>query len=239
MRLQKFLSRAGVASRRKSEELIAAGRVQVDGDIVTRPGTTVDPEAQRVQVDGRRVELRPLEWWMLHKPPGHACTRSDPGGRPTIYDLVPERLHHLFHVGRLDYMSEGLLLLSNDGDLAHRLLHPSSEIDRRYTVTLLGPAAPGLPERLEAGVELEDGPAAARVAEWVSSPGGRAPEIGIVLTEGRNREIRRMLGALGVKIRRLRRDAFGPVELGPLPSGESRPLTPDERSALEAAVENA
>ena len=232
VRLQKFLSRAGVASRRKSEELIQAGRVRVDGLVITRLGVTVDPQVQQVEVDGRRVKLREVEWIALHKPPRVACTRRDPEGRSTIYDLVPRKLHHLFHVGRLDFMSEGLLLLSNEGDVSHRLLHPSREVKRRYVISLVGPVSPSLPERLISGVELSDGVAAAREAAWIVSPDVRAPEIGLTLTEGRNREIRRMFTALDLKVRTLRRIAFGPIELRDLAPGAMRMLSADERGAL-------
>lgn len=236
MRLQKFLSRAGVASRRKSEILIQAGRVRVDGAVVTERGTSVDPETQRVEVDRELVQLKPAEWLALHKPPGYASTRSDPGKRPTIYDLLPERSHHLFHVGRLDFMSEGLLLMSNEGDLVHRLLHPSMGLRRVYVVTLVGPAPDDIPARLTAGVVLEDGPAAAQSSRWLSRPAVKAPRLEIALAEGRNREIRRMLAALDLKIRRLSRVAFGPVELGSLASGDARELSTRERRSLERAV---
>lgn len=236
MRLQKFLARAGVASRRKSEALIAAGRVTVDGTTVTAQGVTIDPEVQTIAVDGEVVGLRPPEWRMLHKPPAYTCTRDDQRGRATVYDLLPAEDRYLFHVGRLDYMSEGLLLLSNDGELANALLHPSGGIERRYEVTLLGPVDARLPERLVAGVTLDDGPANARRSRWRSAPSGRSPVLEIVLAEGRNREIRRMLKALDVKLKRLTRVAFGPVELGDLPPGASRPLRRDEREALARAA---
>lgn len=232
MRLQKFLARAGVASRRKSEEIIAAGRVRVDGEVVRELGSTVEPEAQRVEVDGREVRLSPPRWVALHKPPAFLCTRSDPRGRATVYDLLPESDAELFHVGRLDYLSEGLLLLTNEGDVAHGLLHPSHEIVRRYRVGIVGPAPADLPTRLVAGVRLEDGPAHAVEAAWVSDPSRSEPELDIALTEGRNREIRRMLGALDVKIRWLRRVAFGPIALDDLPRGAMRELTEDEIDAL-------
>lgn len=235
MRLQKFLSRAGVASRRKSEGLISAGRVRVDGEVVTRLGTRVDPEAQRVEVDGREVDLLPTEWLALHKPPGATCTRDDQRGRRTVYDLLPPEKHHLFHVGRLDFMSEGLLLLTNAGDLAHRLLHPGSEVQRHYVVGLVGPVPAGVPERLRAGIELEDGPAAAAAASWRVPPDTGAPELQIVLEEGRNREIRRLLAALDIQIRWLRRVGFGPIRLGALPPGEWRRLDAEEVRALERA----
>lgn len=232
MRLQKFLSRAGVASRRKSEEIIAAGRVQVDGEVVRELGSRVEPYAQRVEVDGREVRLSPPRWVALHKPPAFLCTRSDPRGRATVYDLVPESDAELFHVGRLDYLSEGLLLLTNEGDVANALLHPSHEIVRRYRVGIVGPAAADVPARLVAGVRLDDGPAHAVEAAWASDPAESAPELTIALTEGRNREIRRMLAALDLKIRWLRRVAFGPIALGDLPRGALRALTEEEVGAL-------
>ncbi|HKK28596.1 MAG TPA: pseudouridine synthase [Gemmatimonadota bacterium] len=239
MRLQKFLSRAGVASRRASEDLIRQGRVRVDGRVVTEMGSRVDPERSVVTVDGERVETSPLRWVALHKQPGYLCTRSDPSGRPTVYDLLPADMGELFHVGRLDYMSEGLLLLTNQGDLAHRLLHPSSGVEKRYEVGLVDPAPPGLARRLLEGVELGDGPASADAASLL--PGGEGEEGPVVLVtlhEGRNREIRRMMDAVGARIRYLRRKAFGPIELGDLPPGAWRELAPDEVAALEGrAVE--
>lgn len=237
MRLQKFLARAGVASRRKSEEIIAAGRVSVDGEVVTEPGSKVDPDTQLVEVDGGRVRLSPPRWIALHKPPAYLCTRSDPGGRPTIYDLLPEAADELFHVGRLDYLSEGLLLLTNEGGVAHRLLHPSRGMPRRYEVGLLPPVDPDLPARLRAGIALEDGPARAAEARWLNDPSGAEPVVGLALTEGRNREIRRMLAAVDVKIRWLRRVAFGPIALGDLARGAARELRPEEVAALRAAAD--
>ena len=236
VRLQKFLAAAGVASRRKSEELITSGRVRVDGRVVTQLGTRVDPERARVEFDGRRIEARPVRWVALHKPPGHGCTRRDPRGRPTIYDLLPAAAHHLPHVGRLDFMSEGLILLSNEGDLAHRLLHPSAGVLRTYVVELAGPASSGLPGRLEAGVELSDGLARARRARWAGRPQARRPTVEIVLAEGRNRVIRRMLAHLGVTVGRLRRTSFGPIELGALAPGAYRDLSSGERAAVERAA---
>lgn len=236
MRLQKFLARAGVASRRASEEIIAAGRVRVDGRVVTRMGTTVDPGRQRVEVDGLEVRMEPARWLAFNKPPMTVCTRDDPGGRPTVYDVLPAAARSLFHVGRLDFMSQGLLLLTNEGDLANRLLHPSGELPRRYAVTLVGPVPADIPAKLVDGVELEDGAAAAVEAGWESTPSGPAPRLSVTLAEGRNREVRRMLGGLDVRIRRLERISFGPVGLGDLPEGASRDLTADELRALRDAA---
>lgn len=238
MRLQKFLSRAGVASRRASEDLISAGRVQVDGEHVETPGTKVDPEESVVEVDGRRVELSPTRWIALHKPPGMLTTRRDPAGRPTVYDALPEGpLQELFHVGRLDYMSEGLLLLTNEGDVAHRLLHPSWEVEKRYEAGVAEPVPRDLPERLLAGVELDDGPARADAASLLPSTGGDTRILLVSLHEGRTREIRRMLDAVGVTVHFLRRLAFGPVELGELPAGEWRDLEDPEIGELRRVVD--
>lgn len=232
MRLQKFLARSGVASRRKSEELIASGHVRVDGEVVTRLGVRVDPATQKVEVDGRLVRLEPTVWLALHKPPGVICSRGDPEGRPTIYGSLPEEAAGLFHVGRLDYMSEGLILLSNDGDTTHGLLHPSREIPRRYEVELVGPVGRDLPHRLREGVLLEDGPAAADRARFLTPADWKRPIIEVELHEGRNREIRRMMRDLSLKIRTLKRTALGPIELGELPRGAYRPLDQQEVDAL-------
>jgi len=234
MRLQKFLSRAGVASRRASEELIASGRVTVDGQVVTVQGMQVDPDVSVVEVDGRRVRLAGPRWIMLHKPPGYLCTRADPEGRPTVYDLLAPDASTLFHVGRLDYMSEGLLLLTNEGDVADALLHPSNQVDRRYEVTVARPVPPELDVRLLGGVELEDGTARAESIRHL--PGGRPDQevLELTLREGRNREIRRLMGGVGLTIHVLRRVAFGPIELGSLPRGAARPLTASEIESLRA-----
>ncbi len=233
MRLQKYLARAGVASRRKSEELISSGRVAVEGSVVTRLGTRVNPATDRVEVDERRVFLRPAQWAALHKPPGYGCTRKDPQGRPTVYDLLPGRMQHLPHAGRLDFMSEGLLLLSNEGDLVHRILHPRAGVRRVYAVQLAGPVPKNLPSVLLAGVTIEGRRARVESAGWIEAPTSGAPRIEIVLAEGRNREVRRLLAKCGVKINRLCRTAFGPIELGRLAPGRVRDLSRSERSALE------
>jgi 23S rRNA pseudouridine2605 synthase len=236
VRLQKYLARAGVASRRKSETIIAAGRVRVDGVVITRVGTTVDPTAQTVEVDGRVVRLEPKVWWMLHKPPAVLCSRTDPDGRPTIYELLPDEAVSLFHVGRLDFLSEGLILLSSDGDTAHRLLHPSSEVRRRYEVALVGPVPGDLPTRLSEGLTLEDGPARADRARFLAPAGSERPVLELELHEGRNREVRRMMKVLEVRVQTLKRTALGPIELGELPRGAHRPLDQREVAALRAAA---
>lgn len=235
MRLQKFLSRAGVASRRASERLITEGRVRVDGEVVVELGTKIDPESSRVDVDGRRVEIASPEWVLLHKPPKVVSTRSDPQGRPTVYDLLQPEHQGLFHVGRLDVMSEGILLFTNEGDVARDLLHPSRGLKRRYEVLVEPPVPPDLRARLEAGVELEDGPARAEDVTTRPTRDGTRLVLSLTLREGRNREIRRMLRSLGVHIRRLSRVSFGPIELGDLPAGAWRALDATEIEALRTS----
>jgi 23S rRNA pseudouridine2605 synthase len=231
VRLQKFLSQAGVASRRRSEELITAGRVRVNGTVVTELGVRVDPERDRVQVDGKRIKPALQEWFAVHKPRGYITTRDDPEGRPTLYDLLPPHMRRLFYVGRLDYDSEGLILLTNDGDTAHRLLHPRYEIERDYDVELAEPIESDALARLRQGVELEDGPAR---AESIRRRTGE--RVTVTLREGRKREVRRMFEAVGHHVRRLRRTRYGPVKLGTLKAGEWRHLEERELAALQRAT---
>lgn len=230
IRLQKFLSQAGVASRRASEEMIVQGRVRINGKVVTELGVRVDPTRDRVQVDGQRVRPAPQEWFALNKPRGYLSTRSDPEGRPTLYELLPPPMRRLFYVGRLDYDSEGLILLTNDGDTANRLLHPRYGIERDYEVELDQPIESDALARLRRGVELEDGPAR---AESVRRRSGNV--IVLTLREGRKREVRRMFEAVGHRVRRLRRVRYGPVKLGRLPTGQWRHLEEHELAALPAA----
>lgn len=232
MRLQKFLSRAGVASRRASERLIAEGRVRVDGVVVSEQGVKVDPAVNVVEVDGERVAIASTQWILLHKPPMVVSTRSDPEGRQTVYDLLPPEHRGLFHVGRLDVMSEGVLLFTNQGDVARDLLHPSRGTERRYEVLVEPPIPSDLRRKLESGVELEDGTARAEDVTTRRTPDGTRLVLELTLREGRNREIRRMLRVLEVHIRRLRRVRFGPIELGRLPAGAWRTLTAEEVEAL-------
>ena len=232
VRINKFLASTGAWSRRGSEALIEAGRVRIDGKVVREQGVQVDPDRHVVEVDGKRVEPSPLRWIALHKPSAVICTRSDPRGRRTVYEHLKPEHEELFHFGRLDFMSEGLVLLTNDGDLAQALLHPSSEVRRRYAITTHGPLPDGLAARLEEGVRLDDGLAR---AERVTVRPGDGPQQNVVeltLREGRNREIRRMMKALGIKIDALRRLSFGPIELGRLGPGRWRSLSPAEVRSL-------
>lgn len=234
MRLQKFLSRAGVASRREAERLIQAGRVRINGGVVTELGVRVDPDADAVEVDGTPVGVATTRWILLHKPPGVLTTRRDPGGGSIVYDLLPRDHRELRYVGRLDRDTEGLLLLTNDGDVLHRITHPSFEVEREYWAKVKGAVESATLERLSRGVVLEDGPARAKRA-W-RPRGAPADELRLILTEGRKREVRRLLMEVGHPVLRLRRERFGPVSLGTLERGCWRELTDDEINGLRRAA---
>ena len=234
-RVQKVLAAAGVASRRVCERLIADGRVTVDGDVVTL-GDRVDPGSQVVAVDGERVHVdATLAYTLMNKPAGYVTTASDPQGRPTVMDLVPPN-PRIYPVGRLDRETEGLLLLTNDGELAHRLTHPRYEVEKVYLAEVLAPVRASAVRALEKGVVLDDGPARARRAQVLHRTRDRAL-LEVTLTEGRNREVRRMLAAVGVSLLRLARVRMGPLRLGEIGGGKLRPLTSREVSDLYRAVD--
>jgi len=235
-RLQKVLAKAGVASRRAAEELIAQGRVSVDGQVVRELGTKVDPDTAVIHVDGDRVIVRDdLVHLALNKPRGMHSTMTDDRGRPCVGDLVADRAERLFHVGRLDADTEGLLLLTNDGELAHRLMHPSYEVLKTYVAEVDGEVPRGLGARLTTGVELADGPVRADRFRVVDSRPGRSM-VEIVLHEGRKHIVRRLLDEVGHPVRRLVRTAIGDVTLGQLKPGSLRPLTRKELASLYAVV---
>ncbi|HET8589379.1 MAG TPA: pseudouridine synthase [Nakamurella sp.] len=238
VRLQKVLSAAGVASRRKAEELIRSGRVRVDGIVVREMGLRIDPQRAVVHVDGDRVILRQdLVYLALNKMPGMLSTMSDAQGRPHIGQLLEEwgASTRLFHVGRLDMDSEGLLLLTNDGELAHRLTHPSFGVAKTYMAEVPGPIPRDLGRRLRGGVELEDGPVRVDSFDVVDVLGGRAV-VEVVLHEGRKHVVRRMLAAVGHPVSRLVRTRIGDVQLGHQRPGTLRKLNPVEISLLYRAV---
>jgi len=238
-RLQKILAAAGVASRRAAEALLRAGRVHVNGR-VARLGDSADPEQDEVSVDGVRVGREPCVYWLLHKPPGVITTVRDPQGRPTVVGLIPDRRHRLFPVGRLDRDTEGLLLLTNDGRVAQALLHPSYQSEREYEVEVRGRIDAASLRRLAEGVELEDGRTApARVGPCRYDAERDSSRFALTLIEGRKRQIRRVLAALGHPLRRLVRVRMGPLRLGRLASGAARELSEAERRALLAAVRDA
>jgi 23S rRNA pseudouridine2605 synthase len=233
-RLNKFLAHAGVGSRRHCDELILRGRVQVAGQVVRELGTKIEPEGAEVCVDGQSLHTERAVHWLVNKPRGYLCTNHDPAGRPLAIDLVPHVHQRVYTVGRLDEDSEGLLLLTNDGELAHRLMHPRFGVDKTYLVQVAGrPAREDLQQLLQ-GVWLSDGHVRARHVRRLKSQGD-STWLEIVLSEGKNREIRRMLARLNHKVLRLKRTAIGPVQLGRLASGKSRPLGKDELARLRRA----
>ncbi len=229
-RLQKVLARAGLGSRRVCEELIEDGRVTVDGEVAVL-GRRVDPATAEIEVDGAHVGVAPdLVHWLLHKPPGVVTTADDPQGRTTVLDLVPDE-PRVFPVGRLDYETEGLLLLTNDGTLTHRLTHPSFGVEKEYLAEVDRMPSRGDLRRLREGVELDDGlTAPAKVASLDDRT------LRITVHEGRNRQVRRMLDAVGSTVLRLVRTRIGPLTDRSLKPGEWRPLTQDEVRALERAA---
>lgn len=236
IRLQKVLAAAGVGSRRHCEELIGAGRVEVDGETVRRFGARVDPQQQVIRVDGKRIPARQdLVYLALNKPAGVLTTMSDSRGRPTIADLLAGQPERLYHVGRLDFDTEGLMLLMNDGELAHRLAHPRYGVPKTYLADVAGPVARDLGRRLLTGIELEDGPASADRFRVVDRTASRAL-VEITLHEGRKHIVRRLLAAAGHPVSRLVRIRVGPVALGSLRPGGTRGLSTAEIGDLYAAV---
>jgi len=236
IRLQKLLAQSGVASRRRCEELMLAGEVEVDGEIVTRLGTKVDPRTAVIRVSGKR--LPPVSdhvYLVLNKPRGVVSTMADPEGRPTVADLVADRPERLFHVGRLDTDTTGLLLLTNDGDFAHRMAHPSYEVDKTYVAEVEGEVFKRILKQLLEGVELDDGPVTVSEAKLVATAKDKSI-VELVIHEGRNRIVRRLLAHVGHPVRRLSRTRLGPVSLGNLPMGETRELTLDELGELLEAA---
>ncbi|MBE7186762.1 pseudouridine synthase [Jatrophihabitans endophyticus] len=238
IRLQKVLAAAGVGSRRACEELIAAGRVKVDGS-VAELGARVDPQTAVVEVDGDRVTVRDdLVYLALNKPRGVLSAMSDDRGRRTLAEFVGDRPERLFHVGRLDNDSEGLLLLTNDGELAHRLTHPSFGVQKTYLATVPAPVGKAVGRRLLAGVDLDDGPARADAFRVVQQHEDRAI-VEIVLHEGRKHIVRRMLDEVGHPVSRLVRTRIGPVHLGGQRAGTTRPLTRAELADLHRLADSA
>jgi 23S rRNA pseudouridine2605 synthase len=237
VRLQKVLAAAGVGSRRACEELIAAGRVAVDGRVVTEQGLRVDPATAVIRVDGLRVptEQSGLVYFALNKPAGVVSTMDDPHGRPDLSQYVKDRAERLFHVGRLDADTEGLLLLTNDGELANRLTHPSYGVVKTYVAEVEGPLARDVGKRLREGVQLPDGLVRVDSFRVIGQSGSRIM-VEIVIHEGRKRVVRRLLEAVGYPVKRLVRTQFGPVALGAQRPGRLRPLTRDEVGRLYREV---
>jgi 23S rRNA pseudouridine2605 synthase len=236
-RLNKYLAHAGVGSRRHCEELILRGRITVDGKVVCELGTKVE-QSQEVCVDGQPLRQEKLVYYLVNKPRGYLCTNHDPAGRPLAVDLVPHVPQRVYTVGRLDEDSEGLLLLTNDGDLAFRLMHPRFGVEKTYFVQVAGHPGKEDMDQLLKGVWLSDGHVRARRIKRLKAQ-GESTWLQIVLSEGKNREIRRMLAKLNHKVMRLRRTALGPIQLGRLANGKSRPLRLVELDQLRNATERA
>lgn len=236
LRLQKYLAEAGVASRRASEQLISAGRVQVNGETATI-GMSVDPEADVVLLDGKTVrQEEQLVTIMLYKPKGVVSTSNDPQGRKTVQDFVRDIPVRLYNIGRLDINSEGLLLMTNDGELAHRMTHPKFSVDKTYYAICDGTLRPSEIASLVNGVSLEDGMTAPAKVTHVRPTKTGDTSFLITIHEGKNRQIRRMLEAVGHRTLRLKRERFGPLSIGELKPGETRRLTDEELLALRRAL---
>jgi pseudouridine synthase len=235
VRLNKILAQAGLTSRRGGDRLIVDGRVAVNGNVTVEPGTTADPGRDLITVDGRPLPAREvLHYVLLNKPRGYVTTLRDPRGRPVVTDLVGVAVR-LYPVGRLDFDAEGALLLTNDGPLTHRLLHPRYQLARVYEVTVRGRVGSAEAGRWGRGVMLEDGPARPAAVQ-VLDTGPATSRVRVVFTEGRKHEVKRYCEALGHPVVHLRRVAFGPIQLGSLPTGRSRPLTASEVRALRVAT---
>jgi 23S rRNA pseudouridine2605 synthase len=234
-RLQKVLAQAGIASRRECEELVREGRVEVDHKVVTELGTRVDPLQQEIRVDGEAL-LRPrLTYFAVNKPPGVVATARDPAGRPRVTDLLPPNTPRVYCVGRLDMASEGLILVTNDGELANGLTHPRHGVEKIYHVQVAGQVESEVLAQLHRGIHLAEGFAHVKHVR-IKSRRKQSSILEMVLDEGRNREVRRLLARVGHKVQRLKRVAVGPVRLGDLPTGAVRLLTNKEIDSLKLAI---
>lgn len=236
IRLQKVMAAAGIGSRRACEKMIEEGRVSVNDEVVLEQGRRVDPETDVIRVDTLRINTAAGNVYLaMNKPRGYVTAMSDPEGRPTVGDLVADRVERLFHVGRLDADTEGLLLLTNDGELAHRLSHPSYEVPKTYLAEVLGPMARDVGKRLREGVQLEDGIVRVDSFKLIDSTSNKVL-VELVLHEGRKHIVRRALAEVGHPVQQLVRTAVGPVQLGSQKPGKIRVLTRDELSGLFALV---
>jgi pseudouridine synthase len=237
--LHVILARAGIASRRHAEELIRGGEVTVNGKVVSKLGSRANPERDHIKVSGKLIQRATRhEYYAFHKPVGVITTLSDPQGRPNVGEVVERLGRRLYPVGRLDFHSSGLLLLTNDGDLCARLTHPKSHVEKRYVAKLSGVPTEESIDRLRKGVDLSDGrtqPAYVRLQRTAANKAW----LELRITEGRNRQVRRMLEAVGLRVEKLRRTAMGPIHLGDLPSGHVRRLSTEELSSLRAAAQSA
>ena len=235
VRLQKFLAAAGIGSRRHCEEYILSRRVSVDGEEIRDLGTRVDPRRQTVRLDGQIIKSQPKRYYLLNKPVGYLCTNRDPAGRPQAIDLLGQDGPRLFTVGRLDENSQGLLLVTNDGELANRLAHPRYRVQRKYRVQVVGKPTRQTLDTMQRGVYFSEGKFRVKHIKRIRSQ-RNSTFLEIVLSEGQNREIRRVLARLGHKVISLQRIGFGTLKLGRLGEGEFRPLKPTELKELRDMV---
>lgn len=232
-RLAKVLAARGLASRREAERMITEGQVSVNGSVVSHPGHPVDPKKDVIRIDGRGIPAAPrMVYFLLHKPKGYIVTRSDPDGRKSVFELLPEMPARVESVGRLDINTEGALLLTNDGDLAHQLTHPSAGVPKRYLAKIYRTPGDKTLARMEAGIELEDGRTAPCKVRVVSATEKENAWVEITVTEGRNRLVRRMFAAVGHPIAKLVRQSFATLSIRGLERGQCRPLTGDEVDRL-------
>jgi 23S rRNA pseudouridine2605 synthase len=239
-RLQKVLAAAGLGSRRKCEQLILAGRISVNGTVVTELGTKVNPQSDAIEIDGRPILSEKKVYVMFHKPKGVITSLSDPKGRQTVKDYLAGIRERVFPVGRLDYDSEGLLLLTNDGELANRLMHPKFGVPKTYLATVRGVPDGSKLDRLAAGIRLEDGMTQLAEVEYEDvSPDMKSAVIRITMHEGRNRQVRRMFEAIGHPVERLKRIGYGPLKLERLPRGKTRYLSAEEVEELKRSAREA
>ena len=236
VRLQKYLASAGVGSRRSCEEFILAHRVTVDGKTAHKLGTCIDPARQKVRLDGELVRTEPKRYYLVNKPVGYVCTNRDPAGRPRVIDLVSPQKHRLFTVGRLDEHSRGLILITNDGELSNRLAHPRYGVERRYQVQVVGRPTNETLDQLKKGMHFADGKYRIKGIRRLKAK-GKSTFLELVLTEGQNREIRRLLAKVGHKVISLQRVGFGPLRLGRLAEGKFRPLRTKELKDLRNLLE--
>ena len=236
MRLQRYLAQCGIGSRRECEELIAMGRVQVDGKTVTKLGANVKPLDQTVTLDGEKLKLERKKYYLLNKPTGYLCTASDPQRRRTVFDLFPPEGPRLFSVGRLDENTTGLLIVTNDGDLAQKLAHPRYQIHRVYRAQVAGHPKREVLDQLKEGLFFTEGKFKFHAVKPIKKQ-GKSTWIEITMTEGQNREIRRLLARTGHKVMKLERIGFGPVRLGRVPLGQYRELRRDELGAIFEVLE--
>ncbi len=237
IRLQRFLASCGLGSRRACEEFITEGRVTIDGQTVSELGATVDPSSQTIALDGERLRMERKKYYVLHKPPGYLCTSSDPAGRRKAIDLLPSEGPRLFTVGRLDENSTGLLVVTNDGDLAEKLAHPRHQIFRVYHIQVAGHPTREVYDSLKEGLRFAEGRFRVRSVKSLKKV-GQSTWLEVVLSEGHNRELRRLFARVGHKVLKLTRISFGPIRLGKLKMGEYRDLSLPELEALHGILAN-